>query len=184
MVSAFSLWVPVLLSGLFVFVASSVIHMMLPYHRKDYRGNPGEDGVMNALGGVPAGDYLLPHAGTREVQMSEAYQEKVRGGPVAFMTVLPEGAMNSMRNQLVQWFVYCSVVAFFTAYVTGLALAPGAEYMEIFQVASTTAFMGYGLALVQRSVWYSQSWATTGRNLFDAVVYALLTGATFGWLWP
>ena len=49
MVPILSLWLPILLSGLLVFVASSVIHMMLPYHKKDYRAAPGEDGVVDAL---------------------------------------------------------------------------------------------------------------------------------------
>ena len=184
MVSAFSLWVPILVSGLLVFIASSVIHMLLPYHRKDYRGVPDEDGMMDALRGVAAGDYFIPHAGSTEVQRSEAYREKARRGPVVFMTVLAEDRLFNMRDQLLQWFLYCIVVGLFTAYVTGLALGPGAEYMAVFRFASTTAFIGYALAHPQRSIWYSQSWGTTGRNVFDGLVYGLLTGGVFGWLWP
>ena len=93
MVSAFSLWLPILVSAALVFVASSVIHMMLSYHNKDFRAVPDEDGVMDALRGfdIPAGDYSLPHAESLEVMRSEEYQDKVRRGPVTFMTVLPGG---------------------------------------------------------------------------------------------
>jgi len=186
MVSALSLWAPILLSALLAFVASSVIHMFLTYHRKDTSGVPDEDGVMDALRGfdIAPGDYVIPHAGSPEAMRSEAFLEKVRRGPVVFMTVVPERRMTSMRGQLIQWYLYCALVGLFTACVTGLALAPGAEYMEVFRLASTTAFIGYALALLQRSIWYSQNWGATVRNMFDGLIYALLTGGTFGWLWP
>ena len=48
MVSVTALWLPILLSAVIVFVASSIIHMVLPFHRKDYRPVPSEDGVMDA----------------------------------------------------------------------------------------------------------------------------------------
>ena len=49
MVSLLSLWMPILLSAVIVFFTSSFIHMLLPYHRKDYRKVPDEDPVMEAL---------------------------------------------------------------------------------------------------------------------------------------
>ena len=89
-----------------------------------------------------------------------------------------------MRDQLILWFLYCVVVSLFAAYVGGLALGPGEEYMPVFRIAAVTAFVGYALAHPQRSIWYSRSWATTGRSMFDGLVYGLLTGGAFGWLWP
>jgi len=43
MVPLAALWLPILLSAIIVFVASSVMHMLLPYHRSDYRQLPEED---------------------------------------------------------------------------------------------------------------------------------------------
>ena len=100
------------------------------------------------------------------------------------MTVLPDGRLFSMRDQLIQWSLYNAVVSLFAVYVTGLALGPGADYMAVFRLASTTAFIGYALAHAQRSIWFSQNWGTTARNIFDGLVYGLLTGGVFGWLWP
>ncbi len=37
MVSLMSLWIPILVSAVIVFVLSSIIHMVLPYHRTDLR---------------------------------------------------------------------------------------------------------------------------------------------------
>lgn len=38
-----SLWVPILLSAVIVFVASSILHMVLPIHRSDYKKVAKED---------------------------------------------------------------------------------------------------------------------------------------------
>ena len=185
MVSVFSLWLPILVSGVLVFLASCVIHMVLNYHRHDYRGLPDEDGVLDALRRfeIPGGTYSAPHAASRAVLMSEAFQEKVKRGPVAFMTVLPPGHPLMRPRQLVQWFVYCLVVGLLAAYVTGLAVGPDAEYMAVFKIASTTAAMGYALAHAQDAIWTFQSWAATARSMFDGLVYGLVTGGAFGWLW-
>ena len=40
MVPLTDLWLPILLSAILVFVASSVMHMLLTYHRSDYRQTP------------------------------------------------------------------------------------------------------------------------------------------------
>jgi hypothetical protein len=52
------------------------------------------------------------------------------------------------------------------------------------RIAGTVAFAGYSLAYVPVSIWYSRKWSTTFKNIFDGLIYGLLTGGTFGWLWP
>ena len=186
MVSALSLWAPILLSAALVFAASSVIHMFLNWHRNDFRGVPDEDGLMDAMRGfgLPPGNYVVPRAETTEIMKSEEFQAKARRGPVAFITVPPAGDASAMGRQFVQWFVYCVVVGLFAGCVTGLALGPGAEYMAVFKIASTAAFMGYALAHAQDAIWMSQGWPATLRSMLDGLIYALLTGGAFGWLWP
>lgn len=186
MVTIPSLWLPILLSGVLVFVVSSVIHMLLPYHRTDFKKLPQEDPVMDALRAsqAPAGDYAMPYAGSPEVMKSEEYREKARRGPVAFMTILPPGDPFAMGRQLTQWFVYTLIVGVFSAYVAGRALGPGAIYLEVFRFAGFTAFACYAVGPWQRSIWYAQSWSTTMKNTFDGLVYGLVTGGAFGWLWP
>jgi hypothetical protein len=183
-----SLWLPILVSAAFVFIASSVIHMMLPYHKSDFKKLPDEDGVMDALRkfAIPPGEYVLPHAGSAKAMTDPAFIEKRKKGPVGLFTVMTNGAP-SMGPQLALWFVYCVVIGIFSAYVTGraLSLSPDApSYLVIHRFAGVTAFAGYGLALIQRSIWYRQPWSTTFKNLFDALIYGSLTGGVFGWLWP
>jgi hypothetical protein len=185
MVPVLSLGIPVLLSAVIVFIGSSIMHMVLRYHRNDLRQLSREDEVMAALRtfDIQAGDYALPWAGSPDAMKRPEFIEKVTKGPVAFMTVIPSGPP-SIGTSLVLWFIYSIVVSVFAGYVAGRALGPGATYLEVFRFAGTTAFMGYSLALLQDSIWHHRNWGTTFRMVFDGLIYALLTAGTFGWLWP
>ena len=59
-----------------------------------------------------------------------------------------------------------------------------ADYRVVFRIVSTVAFCGYSLAILQSTIWWYRSWGYTLRTMFDGLIYALLTGGTFGWLWP
>ena len=48
MVGLTTLWLPVLLSAVLVFIASSIIHTLLNYHWTDWDKIPGEDNVLEA----------------------------------------------------------------------------------------------------------------------------------------
>jgi hypothetical protein len=185
MVSIASLWLPIVLSAVFVFILSSVIHMLLTYHRSDVSAVPQEDQVMSALRGfnIPPGDYMIPHAGTPDRMKAPEFQEKLTKGPIAVVTVLPTGPF-SMGTSLVQWFVYCLVVSVFAAYVASRAVDPGETYLTVFRFAGVTAFSGYGLALAQNSIWWHRKWSSTLKSVFDALLFSLVTAGTFGWLWP
>jgi hypothetical protein len=181
-----TLWLPILIASVIVFVVSSIIHMALPYHRNDFWKVPGEDGVLEALGpfDIPPGDYVIPYAGGMEAMKSEEYKKKVEKGPAAFITVIPPGTVFSMGPQLVQWFAYTLLVGIVSAYLAGRMLPPGTDYLQVFRVTGTVAFASYSMALMQRSIWYRQRWSTTLKSMFDGLVYAALTGGVFGWLWP
>jgi len=183
MVPVASLWLPILVAAVIVFIVSSIIHTVLAYHQNDFGPVPDEASVRGGLRGVPAGDYVVPHAASKEERGSEAFQAKMKEGPIAFMTVFPAGEF-SMGASLVQWFVYCLLVGLFAAYVAGVAVPPGADYLSVFQVAGTVAFAGYGLALAQNSIWLRRKWSSTLKSMFDALIYASLTAGTLGWLWP
>ncbi|HKW36743.1 MAG TPA: hypothetical protein VJO54_02945 [Burkholderiales bacterium] len=180
-----ALWLPILVSALIVFIASSVIHMVLPWHRSDYPRMPNEDKAMDALRplAIPPGDYMVPHCSGPEEMKSPAFKEKMSKGPVLIVTVRPNG-MAGMGKYLAQWFVFCVVTGFFSAYVAASALPSGTPYLKVFQVAGSAAFMGYAFALWPTSIWYGRSWVNTFKSTVDGLVYALLTAGTLGWLWP
>jgi hypothetical protein len=185
MVSITSLWLPILLSAIVVFILSWLMHMLLPHHRSDFSTVPGEDGVQEALRkfNIPPGDYMIPRPGGPEGMKSPEYKAKVEKGPVVVMTVMGKGAMN-MGGSLAQWFVYLLLVGVLAAYITGRALTVGAPYLSVFRFAGATSFIAYSIALWQNSIWYKQKWSTTIKSTFDGLVYALFTAGVFGWLWP
>jgi hypothetical protein len=112
---------------------------------------------------------------------SPEFTAKQARGPSFLLTVL---ASNPIARNLVKWFLYSIVVGVFAAYTASLTLPAGAAYLTVFRVTSTVAFAGYALALWQSWIWYSRGLGYTVRSTLDGLVYALLTGGTFGWLWP
>jgi hypothetical protein len=185
MVPLTSLLLPIVLSAVLVFIASSIIHMLTPLHRKDVRRLRNEDEVMEGLRrfNIPPGDYAVPHVGSSANMKNPEFIEKMKKGPVIFMTVLPSRSP-SMGKNLVQWFLYGLLVSVFAAYITGRALGPGAPYLQVFGFAGASAFAAYSLALFQNSIWWGRSWAATLRGVLDGLIYGLLTAGVFGWLWP
>ena len=185
MVGLSTLWLPILLSAVIVFVASSIIHMVLPWHKSDYPKVPDEDRLRDAVRplAIPPGDYMVPRPSSMQDMKSPEFAEKMNKGPVLILTVKPNGPF-SMSQNLIQWFIYCIVVGIFAAYIASRALPAGADYLHVFQLVGATAFIGYSLALWQISIWYHRAWSTTIKSTVDGLIYALLTAGTFGWLWP
>jgi hypothetical protein len=110
------LWIPVVVSAVLVFVASSVIHMLLKWHDSDYRKLPNEDAVRASIRAANAapGQFVIPHcAGIKEMQSPEN-QQKFREGPVGLLTLR----------------------------------------------------------------------ARVAKEVVDGLIYGLITGVAFGWLWP
>jgi len=184
MVPLSALWLPILLSAVIVFVGSSILHLLLTYHRNDYLKLPEEEKVMAALRpiGLKRGLYVFPFCTPQEMKSPEAI-EKYKQGPVGTLTVLPS-APPAMLKFLGLWFIYCLLVGFFVAYLTGHTVAPGTYYLAVFRVAGTAAFLSYGLGVLPNGIWKGQTWGMTIKEVIDGLIYALLTAGTFGWLWP
>jgi hypothetical protein len=178
-----TLWLPILLSAVFVFIVSSVIHMFLGYHVNDMKAVPNEDATMDKLRdlNLPPGNYAVPKASSMKEYGSEAFQAKVKKGPVMFLTVRKSG--EGMGKALFQWFLYSVVVSVFCAYLADYAVDPGGNYLDVFRVVGCAGFMGYSLAMFQDPIWVSKNWGATLRSAFDGLLYGLVTAGTFGWLW-
>ena len=184
MVSIAALWLPILVAAVLVFFASYAIHTLLGYHSTDFRKVPSEDAAMDAMRGfnLPPGDYHMPRPGSPAAMRDPDFLAKMKRGPVVVMTVMPGEV--AMGPRLAAWFTFCAVVSLFVAYLTTLALSTGAPYMTVFRVASAAAFMSYAFGQWPSTIWYNRSWQTSLKNTFDALLYGLLTGGAFGWLWP
>ncbi len=185
MVPVAQLWLPILLSAALVFVASSLIHMVLQYHSGDYHGLPNEEEVRAAIRkGTPApGMYLVPKCDDMKDMGKPEVQEKFREGPVAYLILRPNGTP-AMGKSLGLWFLYCVLVSVFTGYITGQAQVDGATYLKIFRFAGTAAFMAYAGGALPQGIWWGQPWKAVAKDLVDGLIYGLVTAGTFAWLWP
>jgi len=180
-----ALWLPILLSAVFVFIASSIIHMAPLWHKSDYPKMPRESEVMDALRplAIPPGDYMVPRCASGAEMKSAEFHEKMAKGPVMIATVMPNGRMSMGRN-MAMWFVYLVVVEALAAFVTARAIAPGATFRRAFRFTAAVSFIAYVTALWQLSIWYRRAWSSVIKETFDGLIFAVIAGATFGWLWP
>lgn len=185
MVPITSLWIAILLSAVIVFFASFILNVVLSYHRTEYRKFPDEDGLSEAIRKTDTspGFYAFPYTASPKEMKSPEIVEKFKRGPVALLTIFPNGPP-AMGKSLTWWFLYCVLIGVFVAYLTGRTTGPGAEYLAVFRLAGTIGFLGYGVGHILNSIWMGQRWSATIKYVFDGLIYGLLTGGTFGWLWP
>jgi hypothetical protein len=185
MVSLMQLWLPIVLAAVAVFVASAIVHMVLKYHNSDYRGLSNEDEVAAAIrkGNPAPGQYAIPYCTDMKDMEKPEIKAKYASGPVALMLVRKPGAF-SMGPYLGQWFVLNLVIAVFCAYLASRTLVPGTEYLQVFRVTGTTAFLAYAAGGWASGIWMGIPWSSVWKATFDALLYGLVTGGVFGWRWP
>jgi hypothetical protein len=182
-VSIVALWLPILLAAVLVFVASSIMHVVLRYHRKDFLPFPNEDAVRAALGSLQPGQYAVPCPADPKQKDDPVVARKYEEGPVALVTILPRGRVR-MGPKLVQWFLFSVGIGVFVAYLCGRTLGAGTPYLQVFRFAGTIAWLGYGGALVWAGIWKGVPWPKVSVDVADALVYALVTAGAFAALWP
>jgi hypothetical protein len=180
-----ALWLPILVSAVLVFVASSLIWNVLGAHKWHVKGLPDEAAAREALSkqAVAPGQYSIPYCPDPAMMKDPAFKEKLEKGPVAVLTVRKPGLPN-MGVFLGCWFLHLLFVSWFVGLVCGQTLHRGAPYMLVFRVAAAVAFAGYSFAHVPNAIWWGRPWKSAFKEVADGLVYALLTAGTFGWLWP
>ena len=185
MVGLTALWLPIVVSSVFVFIALSIIHGFLGWHKADMTAVPGEAKFMEMVRGlsVRPGDYRFPYGNTTAEMTTPEFEEKMKQGPVGVMSIRPSGEIN-MGKLMGQWFVYSLFIAVFAAYLTGRTRGVGAPYLEVFRVSGTVAFCCYSVAHWQNWIWWGKGTRFTLTHTLDGLIYALVTAGTFGWLWP
>lgn len=185
MISIAELWLVVLAAGAFCWLASALMHMFVKYHNADYSELSNEAEVAKALGASSPKPalYTLPFCIDMKEMGSAPMQEKFNKGPVAMISVMPNGMppMGKLLGQQILFFIFGSLLI---AYLASLSLGAGAEYMSVFRQVFVAAFLTYGWAQIPYSIWMGQPWSNCLRYLLDAIIYAGVTAGTFAWLWP
>lgn len=180
-----SLWLPIVVTAVAVFIISSLVHMVFKYHASDYGTVPNEDAIRAAVNTNPPapGRYVIPHCKDMKDMTTPEMMNKYQQGPVMHFTILPNGTPN-MGKYLGMWFLWtlviATVVAWLTAKVYGLAVpALGAA-----KLAAVLTFIAHGFGTVTESIWMGRPWGSSAKYLLDAALYAAGTFGVFLWLWP
>jgi hypothetical protein len=180
-----SLWLPTLVSAVVVFFASFIIHMVLRYHSSDYTKLPNEDAVRAAIraGNPRPAQYIIPYCATPKEMETPEMKQKLTEGPVAVLNLKPSGAQG-MGPMLIQWFIFVLVVSFFLAYVAAHTLNTNAPFLAELRVVGTVGFLAYAGGVFPAAIWMGKPWPVAIKEAIDGLIYGLLSGAVFGWLWP
>lgn len=178
-----SLWLPIVLSAVGVFIVSSLIWTVLQWHNSDWKKLSDEDGLLAILKDVPSGQYAMPYAASMKDKQDPEWQRKAKAGPMAMVTVF-QGDATAMGKQLIQWFIYCLVISIVLAAVSVATLSPGDGFMMVFHSVAIYGLMTYSGAHAMGAIWFGHSWSRTIKDIVDGLIYALVTAAIFAWLWP
>src|SRR5712692_2392637 len=179
--------VPIVVSAVIVFIVSALIWMVAPHHKADWKALPNEDTVRAALTAQKAGpgQYMIPGGMIGGQGMKDpAVLKKFQEGPIGFITLRPTPGSMNMGPMMAQSVVYYLVVGTIVAYVAGRTLGPGTDYLKVFRVTGTVAWLAYGFGSIPESIWFGRPWSLAAKQLVDSLVMALMTAGTFGWLWP
>jgi hypothetical protein len=179
--SVWSLWLPIIVSGVALFFASWAAWMLLPHHKSEWRGLPNEDAFLNSLrgGGVPSGQYMFPYACKPEDWKREEFQNRVKSGPNGTLTIWKKPP--NMGINMACTLAFFTIANFVIAYLAGIAVDPGESFMQVFRFVGTAGILTYGTANILNGIWFGRKMVA---DIVDGVVYGLITGAIFALLWP
>jgi hypothetical protein len=117
MVSLAELWMVVLLAGVLCWFASASIHMFIKYHNADYQVLSNEPEVSAALvaSSPKPALYTMPYCLDMQAMSEQPMQKKFDDGPVAMITVMPNGMppMSKLLSQQIVFFIIGSLLIAF-----------------------------------------------------------------------
>jgi hypothetical protein len=176
------LWLPIVVSGVVLFVASSIAWTVLPHHQSDFGKAPDEDRLMEALRGMncPPGSYMFPWC-THAEGGSASFQERYKKGPRGLITFWD---MPNMGRNLFLTFLFFLVTSLITAYIAWEAMGalPSAgRFMKAFQITGAIGLLTHASSGVCNAIWFPRRILTT---VLDGIAFGILSGLVFGFFWP
>ena len=185
MVPVTHLWLAILLSSVFVFLASFVVHMVFKWHNRDYRGLPNEDEVRAAIarGNPEPGQYVLPYCLDMNEHKTPEMQLKFKAGPLVQL-YLKAGAAPDLGGALAKWFAFNLVLSCCIGYLLSRVLTTDTPCLQVFRVAATISFLVHAGGAFPAAIWMGKPWRIALKEAADGLFYGLVTGAAFGCLWP
>jgi hypothetical protein len=176
-----SLWLPILLSGVALFIASWAAWMLLPHHKTEWVGLPNEGAIMSQIKGdnLPPGQYCFPYAADAADWKSDAYKQKMKTGPHGTLTLWKDAP--NMTMNMICTVAFFLIANFVIAYLAGTVLKPGTDPWFVFRFVGTAGVLTYGTANILNGIWFGRKMVA---DIADGIVYGLITGAIFAALWP
>src|SRR3990167_4557638 len=163
------LWLPILATAIFVFIASSLIHMVFKWHNSDYRKIDKEDDVRAVVraSALNPGQYHFPHCNDMKDMQEPAQQQKYRDGPIGILTIIPNG-MPNMGKMLGLWFVLNLLVAALAACLAVQSFTLQGNSNQAGHLVGITTFMAYSVGSISNAIWMGKTWSSVGKDLLDA----------------
>jgi hypothetical protein len=182
------LWLPIVVSAVLVFVVSAVTHMLIPARQTEWGHLAKEGELQEALRGARPGLYGFPMPASVDQRGKPAAMKRWAEGPSGWLAVVPPGPINMGRNLglsfLMNLFVSFSVAYVATLTLGAVPLASLPHDRTVFRVVCTIGFLAYGVGAIYEAIWFWRPWKTLAYTAVDALLYGLVMGGTFGWLWP
>lgn len=178
------LWIPIVISALAVFTVSSVGRVLVWHRLRNWKALPEEAATVEHLqkSGIAPGLYRFPETHPHNsAEAEESRLHRMNTGP--WGTVNIRARQPSPGSALVQSLAFCLVTSVFVAYLATLALDPGDEFSEVFQVSGTAGLMAYAFGGVPNAIWLGQSFRSTVMDVVDGVILGLITGVVFAAFW-
>lgn len=177
------LWIPIVVSAVLVFVVSAITHMAIPARQTEWAHLPKEAALQEALRGTKPGLYGFPMPAEPSQRGRREAMQRWAEGPSGWLSLVPPGPINMGRNLGLSLLVNLLVSAM-AAYVAFHALGAAPSYRTVFRVVGTIGILAYAVGSVYEGIWYWKPARSLAYNVVDAVLYGLVMGGTFGWLWP
>lgn len=188
-----NLWLPIVASAAAVWVASALAWMLVGHHKGDWKEVPNEDEFIASVKrlGIEPGSYGFPEFRRLEGMSKDAKQAKwdeMQKSPIGLLRVW--GPISMGRNMLLTFLVFL-VTSVLIGYLGWNALPHGAaagearpEFAKTMQVIGTAGVLAYCIAGLPNDIWFQRSRREILTSLIDGILFGILTGAVFAWLWP
>ncbi|HMB58174.1 MAG TPA: hypothetical protein VKM35_13325 [Arenimonas sp.] len=179
------LWLPILVTAGFIFIASSLIHMVFQWHKSEYQALSNEDAVIAAIraGTAKPGQYVFPHCPDMKAMQGEEIQKKFREGPIGFLTLRQPGPP-TIGGALIKWFLYTVLIAAIGGAVALQTYGLHSHSHHAGHLVGVLSLLAYAGGSVQHGIWKGVPWAAVAKDILDGLIYAIISALTFWWLWP
>jgi len=114
---------------------------------------------------------------------SPEMQQKFQEGPVGLVVLRSPGKPN-MGKSLGQWFVLNLLIALLCGHLAAGSVAAGASLHHVFHLVGLVSFLAHGGGSIQSGIWMGMPWRAVAKDLLDALIFGVLSGVVFMWLWP